>query len=53
MEIDLRTRGEPVWNIDQWRDVRDRASAKFSGGAPRALFLASDASKTRTAPRVF
>ena len=34
MEIDLRTptAENPVWNIDQWRDVRDRASAKFSGG---------------------
>ena len=40
MEMDLRTptAENPVWNIDQWRDVRDRASAKFSWGELRAIF---------------
>lgn len=40
MEIDLQTptAENPVWNIGQWRDVRDRASAKFSWGELRALF---------------
>jgi len=40
MEIDLSTptAENPVWNIDQWRDIRDRASAKFSWGELRALF---------------
>ena len=28
----------PVWNIKQWRDLRDRASAKFSWGELRAIF---------------
>jgi hypothetical protein len=40
IEIDLTTptAENPVWNIAQWRDLRDRASAKFSWGELRALF---------------
>ncbi len=40
MEIDLVTPTveNPVWTISQWRDFRDRASAKFSFGELRALF---------------
>tara|TARA_B100001250_G_C19816354_1_gene798648 strand:- start:94 stop:906 length:813 start_codon:yes stop_codon:yes gene_type:complete len=40
MEVDFITPTveNPVWNISQWRDVRDRASAKFSWGELRAIF---------------
>lgn len=40
MEIDLvtPTLENPVWSIAAWHDQRDRASAKFSWGALRALF---------------
>lgn len=40
MEVDLVTPTveNPVWNVAQWRDLRDRASAKFSWGELRALF---------------
>jgi hypothetical protein len=40
MEVDLVTPTveNPVWTISQWRDLRDRASAKFSFGELRALF---------------
>lgn len=40
MEIDFITPTveNPVWNIKQWRDLRDRASAKFSWGELRAIF---------------
>lgn len=41
MEIDLVTPTveNPVWTIAQWRDQRDRASARFSWGELRALFV--------------
>tara|TARA_B100001094_G_scaffold269850_2_gene274372 strand:+ start:465 stop:1250 length:786 start_codon:yes stop_codon:yes gene_type:complete len=40
MEVDFFTPTieNPVWNIKQWRDLRDRASAKFSWGELRAIF---------------
>ena len=40
MEIEFFTPTieNPVWNIKQWRDLRDRASAKFSWGELRAIF---------------
>ena len=40
MEVDFVTPTieNPVWNIRQWRDLRDRASAKFSWGELRAIF---------------
>ena len=40
VEIDLvtPTLENPVWSIAEWRDRRDRASAKFSWGELRALF---------------
>ncbi len=40
VEIDLvtPTLENPVWSIAEWRDLRDRASAKFSWGELRALF---------------
>ena len=40
MEVDLVTPTveNPVWSVAEWRDQRDRASAKFSWGELRAVF---------------
>ena len=40
MEVDFFTPTieNPVWNIKQWKDQRDGASAKFSWGELRAIF---------------
>ena len=41
MEVDLVTPTveNPVWTVKAWRDQRDRASAKFSWGELRAVFV--------------
>ena len=41
MEVDLVTPTveNPVWTVKAWRDQRDRASAKFSWGESRAVFV--------------
>jgi hypothetical protein len=41
MEMDLVTPTveNPVWSVAAWRDLRDRASAKFSWGELRAVFV--------------